>query len=540
MCGRQTRIRGGILLLVACTLPTRAEETRRLDKGPERRPPGSPPGEPLREPKPAREAEAQQDEGPTSRVYWKDGFRLEHLDPQSGREYRLRLRAAMEFRYTYTVTDGDTDGYDLASTGARPGNGDDYSAFNLRRLRLYVDGSAPSTDWTYLLHLQLEPNGAVNAHDGFVQYQPVEELRIQFGRMKVPAFSLAFWQSGFKLNGTDRTIYAGDSENDRDLFGNRTYDFPSGNARLRVGGHRLDNGFATGGFILYRSQGLNLNGVVDAPGMPQLFSYAIGVFNGRDTRGFSGPDEHLLCTLRLGFNLLPGSDPAGPLGPRGLANYARQGDLHWSTTPLLAVVLSGFWDRQDSQTVYVPDPAAPGFMGEAERGHDIDNFGGSASVLFRYSGFSLDAEGAFEEFVQDPGGADEAIWDRWAVRANLGQFVIPETLEVTAKFAYVVRLLDADLESSLESGLGLVLRDGAWAVEDALQEYRLGLNWYLAGFNQMIALDVAWLRAEFRGLGRNEVLEVLGLDPATSDEEFARGPSDENDVRMRVMYQFVF
>lgn len=475
-----------------------------------------------------------------TRAYWNNGFRIEHKDPQRGTEYRFRFRTAMEFRYTYVVTDGDTAGYNLASTGSRPGNEEHYSAFNMRRLRFYVDGVAPTPDWQYLLHIQLEPGGAVNAHDGYVQWQRFKELRIQFGRMKIPAFGLAFWQSGFKLNGTDRTIFTGDSEVDKDLFGSRTYDFPSGNARLRVGGQRLDNGFATGGFTLYRSQGLNLNGTVDLLGRKQLLAYWAGLYNGRDTQGFSGPDRDMLVTLRLGLNFLPGSDPQGPLGPQGLASYTMQGDLGFNTTPLASLLLSGFWDRQKTSTLFVPDPDASGFMDTDSAPHEIDNYGFSSTVLFRYYGFSLDWEFAWEEFIQDPGGAYEAVWDRWATRLNLGQFVVREQWELTAKFAYVVRLDEAGLRNSLTSGLGLVNRADGWAAEQSLQEYRLGVNWYLDGYNQMIALDAALLHAEFGAISSNEALGVLGLATASTVGLFPNQVEPENDLRMRIMYQYQF
>jgi len=475
-----------------------------------------------------------------TRAYWNDGFRIEHTDLENDTEYRFRFRTSMEFRYTYAITDGNTAGYDLASTGARPGNEDHHSAFNMRRLRFYADGTAPSRDWKYFLHIQLEPNTGVNAHDGYVQWQRFEQLRVQFGRMKVPAFSLEFWQSGFKLDGTDRTIFTGDSEADKDLFGNRTYDFPSGNARLRVGNQRLGNGFATGGLTLYRSQGLNLNGAIDWLGRKQLLAYWAGLYNGRDTRGFSGPDRDMLVTLRLGLNFLPGSDPEGPLGPQGLANYTLQGDHGFNTYPLGAVLLSGFWDRQKTSTLYLPDPDEPGFMGRGSDPHEIENYGFSGTLLLRYYGFSLDWEFAWEEFIQDEGGPRSEVWDRWATRLNLGQFVVRGEWELTAKFAYVVRLDGAGLRNSLTSGLGLVNRQGGWVAEESLQEYRLGVNWYLEGYNQMIAADAALLHAEFRAISHNEALGVLGLATASTVGLFPNTVDPENDLRLRIMYQYRF
>jgi len=478
---------------------------------------------------------------PSARAYWKDGFRLEYLDPANGREYKIRFRVGMEFRYTYALTDGKTEPNASVSLGKkRPGNGDDYSAFTLRRFRFYVDGTAPNRDWAYLAHVQLEPNSGVNLHDGYARWQHWKELRVQIGRMKIPAYGLEFWNSAFKLNGTDRTIFTGDSENDEDLFGTRTYDFPSGNARLRVGQQLLGNGFPAGGFTLYRSQGLNLDGELDLFERKQFLAYWVGVFNGRDTRGLGVSDNDMLGTLRVGINFLPGSDPSGPLGPDGLDGYAMQGDFGFNKQPLGALVLSTFLDRQRPPTLYTINPTQPGFMGSIQRDHDVENYGLSATGLFRWRGFSTDLEYAWEEFKQDPDGPAEAIWQRWATRVNLGYFIVPKKWEVTAKFAHVVRVESNDLAKSIQSGLALVDRENGWVVEDYLEQYLIGVNWYLDGFHQMLTADVAWLRADFKPVDRSDAEALLGMTPAEAAAQFPSNTDAEDDIRFRIMYQFLF
>jgi len=137
------------------------------------------------------------------RAYWKNGFRIEYKNPEKNREYRFRFRTGIQLRYTYLSRDEDFSG----------GN-ENYSSFNMRRLRFFVDGTAPNRDWKYYVHVQLEPKSKVNVHDAFViwkKYAPF--FKVQFGRMKIPAMSMEYWQSGFKQNGTDRTIFTDDSEN---------------------------------------------------------------------------------------------------------------------------------------------------------------------------------------------------------------------------------------------------------------------------------------------------------------------------------------
>ncbi|HIE33348.1 MAG TPA: hypothetical protein EYP81_04805, partial [Thermodesulfobacteriaceae bacterium] len=136
------------------------------------------------------------------KAYWKNGFRIEYKNPEKNREYKFRFRTGIQLRYTYMVRDEDFSG----------GN-ENYSSFNMRRLRFFVDGTAPNKDWKYYVHVQLEPKSKVNVHDAFVIWQKYAPFfRVQFGRMKIPAMSMEYWQSGFKQNGTDRTIFTDDGE----------------------------------------------------------------------------------------------------------------------------------------------------------------------------------------------------------------------------------------------------------------------------------------------------------------------------------------
>ncbi|WP_068669081.1 DUF5320 domain-containing protein [Thermosulfurimonas dismutans] len=456
------------------------------------------------------------------KAYWKNGFRIEYKDPEKNREYRFRFRTGIQLRYTYMSRDEDFSG----------GN-ENYSSFNMRRLRFFVDGTAPNRDWKYYVHVQLEPKSKVNVHDAFViwkRYAPF--FKVQFGRMKIPAMSMEYWQSGFMQNGTDRTIFTDDSE------GYWPY---SGTKKLKVGGHLLDNGFPIGGMLLYRSQGINVNGALDLFGKKQFLAYWFGWYNGRDTQGNrnTASDDHLY-SWRVAFNILPGSDPRGPLGPGTFNNYFMQGDYGYNTRPALALVLSGFWTKDRRTTYYA-------YNGTAMSGaHDIENYGFDAALLFRYKGFSADVEWAWEEFIQDPdkggdayslagtGIHDEETWDRWGVRVNLGYFLVPRKWEMTFKYAYLVRLDDNTPLDSRKSGLGLVkFDDGDLGVEDYLQQFVLGVNYYLHGFNQYITFDISLLQLHADDASDSEA-KAIGKRAADFDS------GTQEDWRFRVMYQYLF
>ncbi len=467
--------------------------------------------------------EAYKKQASQTKAYWKNGFRLEYKPNNSDYEYKMRIRAGIQFRYTYVSTDNDI-----------PSNREDYSSLIARRLRLFVDGTAPTKDWKYFMHIQLEPNGGVNTHDAFIQWQKYKFARVQFGRMKIP-YSIEYWQSGFMQNGADRTIFTGDSEADKDAFGTKTYDIPGDNARLRVGNH-LDknNGFPTGGMLLYRSQGINVNGNVDMFGLKQFLSYWVGIYNGRDTRGFTNGNADMLYVGRLGINFMSGSDPKGPLGPKGLKNYFMQGDYGYNTKPLASFVMASFYDRDTVQKIYDPVGASSNYGSTVSYEHDTDNYGFDGCFLFRYMGFSADVEAGWEEFIQAPGKSIEQTWDRWGARVNLGYFIVPRKWEVTFKFAHMNRLDNANLENSLASGLGLVELDDGYAIEKDMQQYRAGINWYLHGFNQYISAEVGLFHRNFDQISATEVAN-LGFTGAISDAD-----KSQDDFRFRIQYQHFF
>ena len=479
--------------------------------------------------KKVQDLEAYKKEASQTKAYWKNGFRIEYKPNDSENEYKMRIRAGLQFRYTYVATDNDV-----------PSNRENYSSLIARRLRLFVDGTAPNKDWKYFLHIQLEPQGKVNTHDAFIQWQKYKYARVQFGRMKIP-YSMEYWQSGFGQNGADRTIFTGDSEADKDQFGQRTYDIPGDNARLRVG-NLLDknNGFPTGGMLLYRSQGINLNGVVDMFGMKQFLAYWAGIYNGRDTRGLTNGSADMLYVGRLGINFLSGSDPKGPLGPKGLKNYFMQGDYGYNTKPLASFVTAAFQSRSKAPSYYNHTFISKDNKfntGKKTAGeHDTNNYGFNGCFLFRYMGFSADLEAGWEEFKQKSAGSvEKAYWDRWGARANLGYFIVPRKWEVTFKFAHMNRLDDADAIKSLESGLGLVELDDGYAVEKDMQQYRAGVNWYLHGFNQYISAEVGLFHRNFSRISSAEG-DFIGLTPG----ELSDADDSQDDIRFRIQYQHFF
>ena len=434
-------------------------------------------------------------------VSWQDGFRI--VDKQDENLYYLRLRFAIQFRYTYGIFD------DCILSNADH----EWSNFFLRRARLFADGNAPTKNWYYLLHVQLEPSSSVNLHDAFVQWQAFDVFRVWLGRGKIP-YGLEFWQSGFALNGVERTIFTGETDSDgkaRDLFGDTISRFwPGGNARFPVSGHILEGTlFPIGGMNLYRSQGVYVEGDVPVPGFRgvPLLQYWAGVFNGRDTQGFANDTDDMLYSLRLGY------------APFGETSLTIQGDLPTSQRLRAAFLFSFYYYPDEADLRY--DSASEEYV---EEKYDIQSYGFNLAALLRHRGFSADLEYGFENFDQLGDTPDNSgSYDRMGGRVNLGYFFVPEFFEAVFKWAYVERIHANNEEASLRTGLGLVETCNGTAVEKNLQQYTFGLNFYLHGNNQKVAADYSLL--------------VRGLEAKDPGSPYLK---NQQDHRVRLMFQMFF
>lgn len=350
----------------------------------------------------------------------------------------------------------------------------------------------------------MEPTSAVNLHDAYVTWKQYPYAQIQVGRAKLP-YGLHFWQSATMLNGVERSIFSG--ETDPDGSGDAKK-WPGGNANFQMGSN-LDSvtKFPLGGLHLYRSQGVQLQGDIDLFDQDSFLQYWAGVYNSRSSKGLPNHDSAHLWVGRISIN------------PFGKYNLLRQGDIDYSTTPKLCFLVSGFYDTDRLDQVR----SSTDGKAQSVSSYDYNNSGYDLAGLFRYKGFSADAEYGYDRFKQDREGGH--TWDRFGYRFDAGYFVIQKKFEVVARYAYVERLKDNNAAKSLASGLALVSVNGGTnnAIEDNLQEYTVGLNYYLYGHNMKIFVDYSYLVREF-----------IPVPGATGSLD------DQNDNRYRAMLQFYF
>jgi outer membrane murein-binding lipoprotein Lpp len=417
--------------------------------------------------------------------------------------FTLKTNVQIQFRYTYLDFDRKVNT-----------NSENWSNFYMRRARLFFTGNAPNKDWTYYLHIQLEPQigasatSGVNLNDAYVTWKKYPYAQVQFGRAKIP-YGLAFLQSATMLNGVERSFFSGET----DVDGKEdTRKWPGGNANFQVSTEDATTKYPVGGLNLFRSQGIQMQGDINLFNKDSFLQYWAGVYNGRNTKGTVNVDSSLLWVGKISIN------------PLGKTNLSQQGDLDYSKDPKISFLVSGarYTDRL-AQYRGTADAGPDGYGDAVSAIYDIVGTDYDLAALFRYRGFSLDTEYAHENFKQNRNNGYE--WDRFGYHFNAGYFIVPKKLEVVSRYAYVERVKDNDRTKSLTSGLGLVSVDGGTfnAVEDDLMEYSAGINYYFDGHRLKFSTDYSYL--------------VRELSPAVAG---AGSISDQHDNRIRTMFQLFY
>ncbi|MFZ5788853.1 MAG: porin, partial [Acidobacteriota bacterium] len=291
---------------------------------------------------------------------YKGGFKL----TTENNKFSLRLFSAIQFRYSFVQFD------DLVK-----GNTEDYSNFYVRRARIWWDGHAYSPNFTYYFHLQLEPQGAVNLHDAWINYKFNDLFQIGAGRNKVP-YSLEFLHSGFGLDGVDRTIFTGETDIDN---GGGFSKWPGSNTSLALSATNANTGFPTGGLALFRSQGVTINGLKGGKDAP-TFEYQVGVWNGRDKRARSNEDDRMLYSARVGFH------------PLGQIDWLFCGDFAYTEKPKFSV-----WAAAYTESGLRTKDAA----GASVTPYETEDTGYNLSAMFNFKNFSAEAEWSEESYDMD-------------------------------------------------------------------------------------------------------------------------------------------
>jgi hypothetical protein len=413
------------------------------------------------------------------------GFRLETRDEA----FALRINGLLQVRWTYVD-------YDPAIRY----NLEDYSNTYLRRARLYFTGHTGSPKFTYLFHIQLEPDQGINANDLWIEYEFSDLLRLGAGRNKV-AYGLEMLNSGSALGMVERSLMYGETDIDLGQASAPGPRYPGGGtARFGLSSSEPATGFSTGGLHLYRSQGIQLSGHRGSADRP-TFEYQVGFWQGRGSSSLANYGNDHLVSLRVGYH------------PFGFVDWRLVGDVAGTERFKLAVSGSVYADSSDSPMVF-------------------EEHGFNLAAMARWRGWSMDLEWG-SEFYDYAEFSDDFERDGW--RASLGWFVVPSRWEIRARYAEIRRLKNPSYKNAVDSGLGVPeVWDGEdWtpALEAKISEVSVAASVFIPAWRNRLIFDMSRLVRTFAA----DPDAVIGGEPAP----IFKAP-DQIDYRVRAMVQLVF
>ncbi len=431
-------------------------------------------------------AEEDKDEKALNSVlsHYDQGFRF---TTRNG-AYALRINGLLQVRWTYVDYDPEIR-Y----------NQEDYSNFFVRRARLFFSGHVGSPKFKYLIQAQLEPSQGLNASDLWVEYEFTDLLQLGAGRNKI-SYGLEMMNSGSALGLVDRSLMYGETDIDVGNSSDPGPRYPGGGTNRFALSWYADTGFATGGLTLYRSQGVQLQGLKGSPTTP-TFEYQVGVWQGRGTNSTSNSGNDHLLALRVGYH------------PWGFVDWKVVGDLEDSERFKLGVIASAYLERSEQPYVY------------NENGYNL-------AVMGRWHGWSIDFEWGTESYDFEIFSDD---FEREGWRTSLGWFVVPGKWEIRTRYATIQRLKNPSYQNAMDSGLGIpeVWGGEDWvpALEARISELSIGGSVRLPGWRNKLALDLSRLTREFAA----DPDAVIDGEPAP----IAKAPN-QVDYRIRAMVQLVF
>jgi phosphate-selective porin OprO/OprP len=301
---------------------------------------------------------------------------------------------------------------------AREGQ-DDQTTFKIRRARYFASGNAFYPWLKYGTQLTLE-GGSSALRDAYLEATYLDYLRPKAGQFKVP-FDREFLDSGFSLPFVERSI-------------------------------------ASSQFSLQRDTGFQLSGAV----LGNQVAYAVGVFNG------SGANQNNSNTDYMYVGRLVWE----PFGPYPYA----QPPLGNKKNQLFALGVAG---------AYLPDldpgerKSLAGVLGNTNIvpvTSDVFEF--TSDLAFKYDGFSMEAGYYFRRIDPQKSTVIYPSTDAWGVYAQAGYFILPDKLELAARYSYI------DPDNPTKKGI------------NREHEATFGLNYYFYGQRIKAQLDYSYFRTE--------------------------------------------
>ncbi|MGR3218796.1 MAG: porin, partial [Candidatus Anammoxibacter sp.] len=351
-----------------------------------------------------------------------NGFFLKTHDEK----FSLSTNGMFQFRYIFEDDDRN----------------DDSSSFRIRRGRLIFNGNAFNEHMKYFTQMELRSTGSkdgsksVELLDFFGTYEKYEFAKIRFGQWKVP-FNSQFMTSAGALQMIDRS--------------------------------EVDDEFNLG-----RQLGVAVFGEL----LDDKLGYYLGAWNGNFRNEKGNDNNQHLWIARAEYM---------PFGHFGHV----ESDYEYSEKPLVFLAGAVAFDNEEGKSLELRG------IGELET-NDIDKTQIVGELGFKYKGFSFEGEyywrkrhidtfsGSFVEEgeVKEKGLNDSNLIDR-GFFAQAGYFLIPRKLEMTGRYSLV------SFDDQLEV--------------DSIIETTLGLNYYFAGRRNKLQFNAVRLDEDSHDDGKDAI-----------------------------------
>ncbi|ACH39635.1 phosphate-selective outer membrane channel [Citrifermentans bemidjiense Bem] len=298
----------------------------------------------------------------------------------SEEKFQMSLGGRLQTRYTYT------DGEDSSLTP-------NASRWEVRRMKLWINGYAYNKDLTYLLQVDFVSGGSSRLLEhAYLNYRFIDEVQLLAGQTKVP-FGRQWLNSSGSQQFVDRSITS-------DTFR------PGYDAGAKLGGD-LFGGIST---------------------------YEIGAYGGAGqsaTRATNGDNTATAIAARVTVN------------PFGKMPYS-ESDLDDTATPLLSIGANYYGNtlRKTAATTFETNnitlAGTNGWLGRNVAAFatgelvDIDSYG--ADAAFKWRGVF-----ALTEYLygRGKGGDSGSIVRAHGWYAQAGYCIVPQTLEVALRYAFI-------------------------------------------------------------------------------------------------------
>ena len=308
----------------------------------------------------------------------------------------------------------------------------DESTFRIRRARLWFEGHLVEPHFRY--GFQGDFASGFSLRDAYLEFAHVPWAIVKVGQFKIPYNRQQITSSG-ALQFVDRPV-----TNDEFIFGD---------------------------------DGRDIGGMVYGELLPQVVTYHIGVFNG------SGPnttneDTNMMAVGRMLFT---------PFG--AFKDYYVEGDHVGGKTPRFGFGIGAAYtaDETNGRTTRrtgLADPKRfPTF-------HGADIVGVTADAQLKWHGLALLGDYYFRSV--DPRGRDIPQFDAHGAVAQVGYFILPQKLEVAARYAWL------DPNDAVRN--------------NRVQEYGGAVGYFFSSHNLKVQADLR--RVDTRRPGKSEAHELEG------------------------------